>query len=328
MIRKLRSKRGFTIVEVLVAFVIFAIMAAMVSTIITQMNRAKMENKRVSDEIVDQKEVYYLKDHKREYKDSEKEGTLTFNFEGTSPLNIDYSVGDPNDPADDNILALEYFVGDVNYSLVNKGDEDNPPPSSGSVTERLDSRIYGSNGIDSIDVEIKRDTGYSGDGYRYFIGSMASFSGLDQQKWFAQYRFIFPSKILDFGYTDQSDTPTSTTGKLEANLYDFEVYSPYSRTLRVASKQTSSATSPAAINNGYIYYYVVLEESLESVDAGLDCNKIFGYSDSAQTASSTGSSYKFTPYVEVETEEDGSTTTTTHPNIFGAFPAKDAEDSE
>ena len=51
MLKKLRSRRGFTIVEVMVAFVIFAIMAGMVGTILSTTMRAKQENIDVEEEI-------------------------------------------------------------------------------------------------------------------------------------------------------------------------------------------------------------------------------------------------------------------------------------
>ena len=54
MLKKLRSRRGFTIVEVMVAFVIFAIMAGMVGTILSTTMRAKQENIDVEVEIADQ----------------------------------------------------------------------------------------------------------------------------------------------------------------------------------------------------------------------------------------------------------------------------------
>ena len=57
MLKKLRSRRGFTIVEVMVAFVIFAIMAGMVGTILSTTMRAKQENIDVEEEIAAQKQV-------------------------------------------------------------------------------------------------------------------------------------------------------------------------------------------------------------------------------------------------------------------------------
>lgn len=61
MLKKLRSRRGFTIVEVMVAFVIFAIMAGMVGTILSTTMRAKQENIDVEEEIAAQKQAYYQK---------------------------------------------------------------------------------------------------------------------------------------------------------------------------------------------------------------------------------------------------------------------------
>ena len=49
--KKLLKKRGFTIVEVLVAFVIFAIMAGMVSMILAQVNVARQQNTDTAEEI-------------------------------------------------------------------------------------------------------------------------------------------------------------------------------------------------------------------------------------------------------------------------------------
>ncbi len=329
MLRKLHSKRGFTLVEVMVAFVIFAIMASMVSMILASTNQAKLENKQISDEIETQKERYYLKDHEMKYKPADKEGTLTFNFEGSSPLNIDYNVGDPNAEDDENILALEYFIGNVDYS--NKGNKEeinDDGGGSGSVTTRLDTRIYGANGIDYINVKLKRDSSYTGTGYRYTIGTMAVYSGLDQQEWFAQYRLIFPSDILDYGYTNQDENATSFTSRRTANSYKFDVYAPYSRTLRIASKQNSTDGTPEAIAGFYLYYYVVLKDPLEDIDPGLDLNKIFGYSDTDQTPTFTGASYKFSPYEETIEDDDGNKEETTHVNIFGAFPREAEETPE
>ena len=60
MLKKFLSRRGFTIVEVLVAFVIFSIMAAMIAMILNTTVRTKQENIVLEDEISSQKEKYYL----------------------------------------------------------------------------------------------------------------------------------------------------------------------------------------------------------------------------------------------------------------------------
>lgn len=323
--KRILSKHGFTIVEVMVAFVIFAIMAAMVSMILAQVNNARRQNADIQDEIEVQKSVYYLKDQDKKYDAKDKEGELSFNFDGATSFDIDYSIGDPNAETDENLLALDYFIGNVNYDSAkntNKDTKDENGNNVGSVTTRLDSRVYGSNGITNITAKITRDNSYTGTGYRYFIKSMATYNGVDDQKWFAQYRFIFPSAILDYGYTQQSDSPSTISSRFESSSsYQFEVYSPYNRTLRVSSKQSSTESSPPAVATRYLYYYVVLSDPLEDIDSGLDLNKIFGYSSSDQSGSKTEyGSYTFTSYVETIKNEDGSASTVTYPNIFGAFP--------
>lgn len=331
--KKILSKRGFSIVEVLVAFVIFAIMAGMVSVIVAQTSFARQQNTDIQEEIENQKTVYYLKDQEKKYDSAEKEGQLTFNFDGTTSFGIDYNIGDPNAEDDENLIALDYFIGNVNYNATketNKDTKDEAGNNVGSVTTRLDSRVYGSNGIKKITAGITRDSSYTGTGYRYYIKSMASYTddeSFADRKWFAQYRFIFPSVILDYGYTKQEDNPSFVKSRFESSDFDFEVYSPYSRTLRVSSKQSSTKTSPAAVSKEYLFYYVVLAEPLENIDAGLDMNKIFGYSSSAQNSSKTVyGSYEFTPYDETVINEDGTKSEITYPNIFGAFPKAEEEE--
>lgn len=329
--KKLRSKRGFTIIETLVAFVIFAIMAGMVSMILAQVNQVRQQNTDIKEEIENQKEVYYLKDQKYEYKAADKKGEISLNFNGLSnPVKVDYNIGDPNAEDDPNLIALQYFVGNVTYKMGNgkKDDNDEDGNTPGSVTNRLDTRVYGTSGVNQVTAKITRDTSYTGTGYRYFMKSMASYTGIDEQKWFAQYRFIFPSVILDYGYTQQSDSPASLNSRFDPSTFQFEVYSPYNRTLRISSKQTSTETNPPAVASKYLYYYVVLSEPLENIDADLDLNKIFGYTSSDQTSTKNASgSYRFEPYTEtIKDEETGAQSTATYPNIFGAFPKEEEEE--
>lgn len=331
-VKIIRSKRGFTIIEVLVAFVIFAIMAAMVSTILAQVNVARKQNMELETEIANQKQAYYLKDQDYEYKDSEKAGSLAFDFDGFGEFNINYSIGDPNAEDDPNQISLQYFIGELKYNMGggSKADPSNPGNTPGSVTSRLLTSIYGTSGITQVTAKITRDKDYTGNGYRYYIKSMASFDGIDEQKWFAQYRFVFPSIILDYGYTQQSDSPNSIKSRFDPSTFQFEVYSPYNRTLRISSKQSSSETNPPAISNKYLYYYVVLTEPLEDIDPDLDMNKIFGYSSSEEisTKNPASGTFRFEPYeLTTKNEETGEQTTYTYPNVFAAFPREEVEGS-
>lgn len=151
MFKKILSRRGFTIVEVLVAFVIFSIMAAMIAMILNTTMRTRQGNIDLENEIAEQKEKYYLNTQKTDY--TAKDGTIQLNFtDGAGNVSVDYSVGNPNADTDDNNIELDYYIGNVNYNAVDdngkKGDK-----TSGSVMERLDSRIYGANGISEIDIK-------------------------------------------------------------------------------------------------------------------------------------------------------------------------------
>jgi len=320
--KKLLKKRGFTIVEVLVAFVIFAIMAGMVSMILAQVNVARQQNTDTAEEIQQQKETYYLKDPDLSYDSSKQKGKLEFNFDNSTNIEIPYMLGDSNE-TDENVLALEYFV--TQYTKDAKGSTgggDTPsddPDNPGSVTSRLDTRIYGATDIKYVVILMKKDESYTGSGYRYFIKSRSDFGGLAQQKAYAQYRLLFPSVIKDYGYIDDYGTPRTIRTWRDANPYDYEVYSPYNRTLRVSNKITED-TLPLCTGGTWVNYYVVLEKPLEDIDAGLDLQKIFGYSDSAKTVRTSDGGYRFQPYAEDKYDKKGTfVKTVTHYNVFGAF---------
>lgn len=321
--KKLLKKRGFTIVEVLVAFVIFAIMAGMVSMILAQVNVARRQNTDTAEEIQQQKETYYLKDPDVSYDSSKQKGKLEFNFDNSTNIEIPYMLGDSNE-TDENVLALEYFV--TQYTKDAKGSTggggDTPaddPDNPGSVTSRLDTRIYGATGVDYVVLVIKKDESYTGSGYRYFIKSRSDFSGFAQQERYAQYRILFPSVIKDYGYIDNYDTPRTIKTWRDGNAYDYEVYSPYNRTLRISNKITGDKM-PLSDSLQFVNYYVVLEKPLEDIDAGLNLHKIFGYSDSVKTERPSDGGYRFQPYAEDKYDKKGTfVKTVTHYNVFGAF---------
>jgi len=355
-----------------VAFVIFAIMAGMVSMILNITMQTKQKNNDLEEEIDGQEQAYYLATQDKTYNASD--GKLTFNM-GSSSLDIDYQVGDPNSSTDDNELALEYFIGDVDYDSMNgtqKPDEsDDDEKTEGSVTSRLDSRIYGSTGIKQITIAMKKDTSYTGTGYRYFLKSSASetvsesalkdgsgeelndrfgdeseatlskSNGLKQTYWGAQYRLIFPSKILDCGYISDLndfvvDTPTtivseSTQGDSFAVSRDFELFVPASKTLVLSSRLTStmSPTTVPGIFSSIDYYYVVLENEItgaNNTDGTINLNTVFGTIDNDPNTISTkdldSENYIFVCYKDYELNSDGTVKVgdyTKNPNVFAAF---------
>ncbi len=222
--RKFKTKHGFTIVEVLVAFVIFAIMASMVSAILSTTMKTKQENVKIEKEILDQQTAYYVNTNLDNRGDNSAksftDGTLSLNFTagnvpagGITVNNISVDNVEPTDNVSNNSLVLEYYVGNVNYNTLTTPPENKPGDNNGgSITERIDSRIYGANKLNELEMNIVKDLSYT-DAHRYFISFSADTAYGDSDttiesifKYFSQLRFNFTSsnEVLDCGYVDVS----------------------------------------------------------------------------------------------------------------------------
>lgn len=326
MKKKFLTRRGFTIVEVLVAFVIFAIMAAMVAMILNTTMRTKQQNTALEEEISQQQTVYYGKTQEKAF-DSSSTEQLTFNFSGVAPVNIGYSIGNPNADDADNQIALEYFVGDVNYGALSgsNSNQDKGSGGNGSVTDRFEkTSIYGSNGLTSINVVLQRDTSYA-EGYRYLIAAKALGDEDAQYDIFKQYRLIFPCGIVNYGYCnyEQASRKFRDVGTASHSGYNITIPSP--GTIRVAAAQSAS-TGPLT-SQGYRAFFVELDSELESISSTLNLYDIFGCCETDQTDKSAQSdgSYLFTRYVEKTTDEDGKAVENTHVNVFAAVEKEKTE---
>lgn len=298
--KKLRTKRGFTLVEVMVAFVIFSIMAAMVAGLLMTINRTKQENLKIESEIEQQKNAYYLTEQDTSYAASNKAGTLNFHFSGVSDFGIDYEIGNPNDASYTGFLEINYPVGNVDYSKLEENNPEEVDPKKGGkgVTDRLDSRIYGDEDIDTISVKLVYDAGYTGTGYRYKVYSTCNSAKYkadttSDYRNYSQYRLVFPSPILEYGYfKEDADGKVLEVRKLEEKVSptykatitdDFDVYCPvrntpilwdvdddgnrvspllYGGIIRIASLQTGT-TLFELDDAGGRYFYVVLQDKLE-----------------------------------------------------------------
>lgn len=322
MFKKFLSRRGFTIVEVLVAFVIFSIMAAMIAMILNTTMRTRQGNIDLENEIAEQKEKYYLNTQNTNY--TAKDGTIQLNFaDGAGNVSVDYSVGNPNADTDDNNIELDYYIGNVNYNAVDdngkKGDK-----TSGSVMERLDSRIYGANGISEINIKATDLGPVESGGYRYEFDILTYSSTLvgTQNEYLAQFKMLFPCKILDYGYIQHNGTnPIPKSEGSNLDYYKFDICTPNSRVLCVGSRMKCSYSLFS--DNTQKKMWVTLESEIDVNDL----NKIFGTSKTDQTSTKDGSYFVFTPYIEtVEIGKEGphdDPGTIKHVNIFGAFPKEE-----
>lgn len=218
MLRKLYSRRGFTIVEVLVAFVIFAIMAGMVAMIVNATMQAKQNNTVVEEQITQQKQAYFQKSHPMEKKDYEEKvkdasaitGTVNLDFQKQSgsagKVNVKYVAVDV-DGSDSN-LELEYYLGQYgnNSWTATKSNKEKGGDNEDEVLGGLTCGVYGSAGIESVKVSIDskvRDDGKT----RYYIYVVPVSSKLmgGQMDSFKQIRLIFPSDILRWGYINYNN---------------------------------------------------------------------------------------------------------------------------
>lgn len=346
MLKKLRSRRGFTIVEVMVAFVIFAIMAAMVSAILQQTMLAKQENTDLEDEIKNQENVYYRsKQVKNGEYDSSDQHTVTMDFvdkTGNSVVTIplDYSIGDPNPDDADNQITLNYIQGDLNYSTEpNKANPENPGNTGedgGSVHSRLNSYIYGSSDISSISMYmVKAPDSESSGKNRYYISLQVNASALmtDFYKSFAKINFDLPSGVSVVSCGKISSKKTASTEKpyefslLTSPKAGYEVTTPTRGTLRIASTVHKDDGSGCILSTSFGEFgiYVDLSKQLDASymngDSAnsVDLNKLFGYSDDAKTSNKNSNNYYvFTPYVGKTYDSKGNVIDEngTFPNVF------------
>lgn len=338
MIKKLLSKKGFTIVEVMVAFVIFAIMAAMVCTIVNTTMQVKQENNDIEDEIKGQRDVYYGNTQDLTYADNGQK--LTFNFDGISPVNVGYNIGNPNPPPSPTSteeasgMALEYFIGNVDYNALKNPAADRNDSSGdkvgGSATNRFGSvGIYGSNGVTDVEIYAAKDES-DDTGRTYFFALKAQALGetSTQYDMFKQVRLLFPSNIVEFGYCRYQIVGNifRDKGTYAAN---YQVNKTNPNTLRIANTQV--ADTPPLIDQGYVAFYVTLADKLPD---SLNLYEVFGYSstshnitskdtdgeftDSTTPQSAAGGVYNFVRYQEETKDEDGNDTIIEHVNIFAA----------
>lgn len=297
MKRIMTKRAGFTLVEIMVAFVIFAIMAAMVSSILAATNVAKQENIEISRGIVDQQTAYYLNNNNEIKYESAKAETdpLKFAFEDSTgaavtDLEIQYNIGDPNLPTADNMFALEYYVGNVDYGQLKKGaagEEEKPDDEEeGSVTSRLDSRLYGSTGLSAAEMYVQKDLTYV-QGNRYliaikvradsYVGSEATSSNIttlevgELAKYFLQYRLTFgtSNSVLDCGYATASVTGSGVTFAepkkwTTATTARYEVIPTSRYSVRISGRQNyESSILQTSVQGGWVGVYVTLASPVD-----------------------------------------------------------------
>lgn len=207
MKRIFSKKSGFTLVEIVVAFAIFSIMAAMLVQVLNLTVNRQAENQKYEAWIMDQGKKLATTDKDLEYKPDEKnsdgnanDGNITLNFvddagnplftdeDGNPVWKLPYQTvsadGTLHDPS-----GLNYFVGDITYAEggetteKDKADDedgkDEADMGGSSQMSRFDTRITGTKGVSSVKVRYESLGGNATDGYEYKFYVTVSDSGVD-----------------------------------------------------------------------------------------------------------------------------------------------------
>lgn len=301
--KKLFSKKsGFTLVEIVVAFAVFAIMAAMIAQIISLANSRRVSNIKFGEEIAQQEQTLIAKGKDFNYDTTHGlDGTLNLKFEGiTDPMQINYQLKNAEGEAG-NPDGINYFVGEMQYfsadgeTITTPGGETSTPGGSGSntgtQTSRFDTRITGTRGINSIVVNVT-----SAGTNKYDVSVTINDSGVD-----ADYKKHTQCSLF-FG--------TPGPGGALVNVVDVQS----SSSCRVQKSGNSGVNIHCNNSTGFGGATVNFTVTLSAdIPGGLSASS-FGDNVSG------GNTY--TPY---SVTSEG--VTTTYVNIFGAYP-KEAATSE
>lgn len=166
--KKIFSKKsGFTLVEIVIAFAVFAIMAAMILQILELTIKRRTANDKFEKTMQYQEQLLVAKPKDYTY-DATKgdDGKLTLNFKDQDgnpiPMELFYQLHSASGEIGD-ASGINYLVGNIAYAEgvdgseyipPESGDEDDPldPNDLGGASQmsRFDTRITGTKGISSV----------------------------------------------------------------------------------------------------------------------------------------------------------------------------------
>lgn len=214
MKRIFSKKSGFTLIEIIVAFAIFAIMSTMILSMVRLTVAQQQSNNEFADSIEDQTAylAYHYIDSSEKYDpDGTADGTFQMSFydaDGNliSDPHMDYAMRSSVNGTDGG-EGINYFVGNTEYADAGNiqdggasGEGDVIPGLGNSQAARYDTRISGSRNIENITIrQVVKDPTYNVAGKtRYLIQCSAygtpEANVLDEDKGYLQYKLRFCGK--------------------------------------------------------------------------------------------------------------------------------------
>lgn len=233
MLKRFYSKKsGFTLVEIVVAFAVFAIMASMIAQMLNIAILQRNSNNLYAQELAKQERLLTVieKDQKY-YNATDKTGAISMNFDNGTKFGIDYQVKATDPAAENQAEGINYFISPVDYGF----DEAAGSPVSGgsSITtvgasqeSQLDTRLAGSTGLGNVTVHHAEYAGEYNGGYVYYFQVSAScvddsgkITFKQEDVAFGQYRMYFLCDELDA--KSSAVEYSSADGK---KIYTYDIY--------------------------------------------------------------------------------------------------------
>ncbi len=248
MLKRIYSKRsGFTLVEIIVAFAVFVIMAAMIIQILELAIKARNSNTIYAQELARQERMLtVIEKDSSDYNTTDKTGEYLFTLDGKE-YRMGYQVKATDPAATNQEEGINYFLSPIDYKADNSGTptpgEGSPSSTDGmSQASRMDTRITGTSGIGFIKVKqvIKDTFAYPADSpfkipdghTRYWIEISASDKNeagnvtlQEEDVPYSQFRMYFLSDEKDAGkgaaeYTDSDGKKYKKDVYKEARIVD------------------------------------------------------------------------------------------------------------